>query len=263
MLALEYLFLWFLFYSLIGWIYESTLLSISERRWVNRGFLNGPLCPIYGFGASMAIVLLHDLSNPIVIFLISAFGACALEYVTSWGLEKIFHARWWDYNHYRFNINGRICLLGAIVFGFAGVIITDIVQPVVAWITFMIPLHIVHWMCVVFAVLIIIDTIVTVIGLIDFSANLAKFSEAIQTYAEKAGDSWQWGKEEFIGKMHDWAESSQEIVDTMQNTASSILNKQQRRMINAFPRMRSTESTKYSKIIETLRELLRNTHLSK
>ncbi len=114
-----------------------------------------------------------------------------------------------------------------------------------------------------FAILIIIDTIVTVVGLIDFSANLAKFSEAIQTYAEKAGDSWQWGKEEFIGKMHDWAESSQEIVDTMQNTASSILNRQQRRMINAFPRMRSTESAKYSKIIETLRELLRNTPLSK
>lgn len=64
MLMLEYLFLWFLFYSFAGWVYESILVSVSERRLVNRGFLNGPICPIYGCGAVLAIVLLHDLHNP-------------------------------------------------------------------------------------------------------------------------------------------------------------------------------------------------------
>lgn len=64
MIALEYLFLWFLLYAFVGWVYESILVSISEHRWVNRGFLNGPLCPIYGCGAVLAIVLLHDLHNP-------------------------------------------------------------------------------------------------------------------------------------------------------------------------------------------------------
>ena len=103
-LTLEYLFLWFLLYAFIGWVYESVLVSVSERRWVNRGFLNGPLCPIYGCGAVLAIVLLHDFTNPIEIFLISSFGASILEYITSWGMEKLFHARWWDYSHYRFNI---------------------------------------------------------------------------------------------------------------------------------------------------------------
>lgn len=147
MIALEYLFLWFLLYAFVGWVYESILVSISEHRWVNRGFLNGPLCPIYGCGAVLAIVLLRDLHNPVVIFFISSFGACTLEYVTSWGMEKLFHARWWDYSHYRFNIQGRICLLGAVVFGFAGVIITDVTQPVVERITRMIPLPAVHWMC--------------------------------------------------------------------------------------------------------------------
>ena len=95
-LTLEYLFLWFLLYAFIGWVYESVLVSVSERRWVNRGFLNGPLCPIYGCGAVLAIVLLHDFTNPIEIFLISSFGASILEYITSWGMEKLFHARWWD-----------------------------------------------------------------------------------------------------------------------------------------------------------------------
>lgn len=88
MIALEYLFLWFLLYAFVGWVYESILVSISEHRWVNRGFLNGPLCPIYGCGAVLAIVLLRDLHNPVVIFFISSFGACTLEYVTSWGMEK-------------------------------------------------------------------------------------------------------------------------------------------------------------------------------
>ena len=97
MLMLEYLFLWFLFYSFAGWVYESILVSVSERRLVNRGFLNGPICPIYGCGAVLAIVLLHDLHNPFAVFLISSIGACMLEYVTSWGMEKLFHARWWDY----------------------------------------------------------------------------------------------------------------------------------------------------------------------
>ena len=218
-LTLEYLFLWFLLYAFIGWVYESVLVSVSERRWVNRGFLNGPLCPIYGCGAVLAIVLLHDFTNPIEIFLISSFGASILEYITSWGMEKLFHARWWDYSHYRFNIQGRICLLGAIV--------------------------------------VIIDTIVTVVGIVGLSERLAKFSEAVQERAEKAGDSWQWGKEEFREKMHDLSESSQERVANMRQLVSSALNWQQRRMIRSFPRMRSTDSTKYSKIMETVREMLR------
>ena len=144
MLMLEYLFLWFLFYSFAGWVYESILVSVSERRLVNRGFLNGPICPIYGCGAVLAIVLLHDLHNPFAVFLISSIGACMLEYVTSWGMEKLFHARWWDYSHRRFNIQGRICLLGAIVFGLLGVLITDVIQPEVNRITQMIPLPVVQ-----------------------------------------------------------------------------------------------------------------------
>ena len=79
----------------------------------------------------------------------------------------------------------------------------------------------------------------------------------MQERAEKAGDSWQWGKEEFLEKMHDLSESSQERVANMRQLVSSALNWQQRRMIRSFPRMRSTDSTKYSKIMETVREMLR------
>lgn len=93
MIAIEHLFLWFLLYSCVGWIYESILVSILEKHWVNRGFLNGPVCPIYGAGAVLGILLLSGLKgHPILIFLISALGASVLEYVTSWVMEKLFHA---------------------------------------------------------------------------------------------------------------------------------------------------------------------------
>ena len=251
------IFLWFLLYSCIGWIYETILCSVKERRFINRGFLNGPYCPIYGVGAVVNLLALGRFTNPAVLFFAGAIMDCTLEYITSWGMEKLFHARWWDYSHYRFNIQGRICLLGAIVFGFGGVLIIDVVQPQVERLTAMIPLLAVHVICAVAAIVVIIDTIVTVVGIVGLSERLAKFSEAVQERAEKAGDSWQWGKEEFREKMHDLSESSQERVANMRQLVSSALNWQQRRMIRSFPRMRSTDSTKYSKIMETVREMLR------
>lgn len=93
MLFVEKLFLWFLLYSFCGWVYESILVSILERRPVNRGFLNGPLCPIYGVGAVGAVVVLGQVHNPLVVFLFSMVGASILEYVTSWVMEALFHAR--------------------------------------------------------------------------------------------------------------------------------------------------------------------------
>ena len=111
-ITLEHYFLWFLFYSFVGWMYESILVSCQQHRLVNRGFLNGPLCPIYGTGAILGVAILGNVHNPIIIFLISMVGATILEYTTSCVMEQLFHARWWDYSNFRFNLQGRVCLLG-------------------------------------------------------------------------------------------------------------------------------------------------------
>ena len=119
MLVAAKVFLWFILYSFFGWVYESTLCSITSRSLVNRGFLNGPLCPVYGFGALTVILAFWrepDIS-PWNLFFSSMVLTCTLEYITSWAMEKLFHARWWDYSEYRYNINGRVCLLGALAFG--------------------------------------------------------------------------------------------------------------------------------------------------
>ena len=117
------------------------------------GLQFGPLCPIYGAGAVGAVVVLGQVHNPLVVFLLSMVGASILEYVTSWVMEALFHARWWDYSDYKFNLNGRICLLGAFVFGVGGVLITSVIQPQVAGVTDRLPLPAIHWLCGVLFVL--------------------------------------------------------------------------------------------------------------
>lgn len=255
MLAVEHLFLWFLFYSFLGWVYETILVSVQERRFVNRGFLNGPLCPIYGVGAVLASLLLDGLSGrPVVLFLASALGASVLEYATSWAMERLFHARWWDYTDFRFNLNGRICLLGAVVFGLGGVVIVRVIQPQVEYWTGLIPLPVVHWLSVVCLLLLIIDLTVTVAGVVHLDDNLAAFTDIVQGYAAKAGDHWQWGRDALRGRIHDWAESSQEMLSGLRDVAALMLNEQQRRMIESFPHLKSVN---YERVLETIRELLR------
>jgi len=289
MLFLEYLFLWYLFYSFCGWVYESILVSVQQRRPVNRGFLNGPLCPIYGTGAVLAIVVFGGERNPVIVFLISSVGACILEYFTSWAMEELFHARWWDYSHFRFNLNGRICLLGAIVFGIGGVAIVDVVQPQVARVTAMIPLVAVHVMCAVLLVAITVDAVVTVVGIVDFEKSLEQFQAAVAKYGdafdevrEKVGDAMGEatgraaelaagvaaganerlggvpGKvgekvgEKVGGSWHFGMEMSTELLMRIRETAGKAFNRQQRRMIASFPRLKATRN---DESLQQLREV--------
>lgn len=242
MLFLEYLFLWYLFYSFCGWVYESVLVSVQQRRPVNRGFLNGPLCPIYGTGAVLAVVVFGGERNPVVVFLVSSVGACILEYFTSWAMEELFHARWWDYSHFRFNLNGRICLLGAIVFGIGGVAIVDVVQPQVARVTAMIPLVAVHVMCAVSLVAITVDAVVTVVGIVDFEKSLEQFQAAVAKYGDAFDEVREKVGEKVGGSWHFGMEMSTELMMRIRETAGKAFNRQQRRMIASFPRLKATRN---------------------
>lgn len=124
-----YVLLFFL-YSFLGWCLEVGCKLVSERKFVNRGFLIGPYCPIYGFGALfMTLFLRRYLDDPITLFIMIVLSCSILEYFTSYFLEKIYHTRWWDYTKYRFNINGRICLETMIPFGLFGLLIMYKVNP--------------------------------------------------------------------------------------------------------------------------------------
>ena len=125
------LFLLYIAYSTLGWCGEMLYCSIPKGKLCEkRGFLNGFLCPIYGHGALLVLYVLHGgFQNPFLTFFFGAIVTSILEYFTSWLMEKLFHMRWWDYSHYKFQINGRVCLLNSTCFGLACVLLCHLVQP--------------------------------------------------------------------------------------------------------------------------------------
>lgn len=120
----------FFIYSFLGWIMEVTLTLITDKKFVNRGFLLGPCCPIYGCGCILLNLLLYNYTNNIlVLFILTMFTCSFLEYITSFLMEKIFKLRWWDYSQMKFNINGRICLETMTPFSILGVLAIKFATP--------------------------------------------------------------------------------------------------------------------------------------
>ena len=129
--------LYFFLYSGFGWLFETTYCSLETMSFVNRGFLNGPLCPIYGVGALLMFIFLlpiqRKIDSPLValptIFISGAVLATVVEYGTSVAMEQLFHARWWDYTKFPLNFNGRVCLFVSLVWGGFALLFVYIIQP--------------------------------------------------------------------------------------------------------------------------------------
>ena len=135
--VVEYI-LFFFFYSVIGWISEVIYCYIKDKKFTNRGFLFGPLCPIYGTGAvSMLLTLTwcKDIwfgkfyAGPLMVLLIGVVVCDVVEYLTSFLMEKLFHARWWDYSKKKFNLHGRICLEHSTYWGIFSVLLIYLIHP--------------------------------------------------------------------------------------------------------------------------------------
>ena len=129
-MGIKIIFLLFIFYSFLGWLMEVTCKLIQYKRFINRGFLMGPICPIYGHGAIIMLILLKDFaSNPFILFVMSMLVCTTLEYLTSYFMEKLFSARWWDYSNKKFNINGRVCLRNTLCFGILAIVLVYFLNP--------------------------------------------------------------------------------------------------------------------------------------
>lgn len=155
-------FLLFMIYSFIGWIIEVIDLFILSKKFINRGFLIGPYCPIYGVGSLFMIAFLHPyVKDPFVLFLMAVAVCSILEYTTSYLMEKLFKARWWDYSNNKFNINGRICLETMIPFGIGGCIILYIANPMITSVLNQIPDVILLILAIILFVIFLIDNIIS------------------------------------------------------------------------------------------------------
>lgn len=125
-------FLYFIIYSFIGWSMEVICKLFEQKKFINRGFLIGPICPIYGYGVLLIIILIGRETKDILAVFLKAILVCSvLEYFTSYFMEKLFKARWWDYSKRKYNINGRICLETMIPFGVLGCLVVYIIHPLI------------------------------------------------------------------------------------------------------------------------------------
>lgn len=168
----------FFIYAFLGWCVEVSFVAITRGKVVNRGFLNGPVCPIYGVGMVGILYALEPLKdNAIVLFIGGVVICSALELFTGWILDKIFHMRWWDYSENRFNIGGYICLEFSILWGLGSMIMVNMIHPMIYGVVSKIPLMVIYVLLLIFAVAFIIDIIVTVKEIVGFKKSLGQLEK--------------------------------------------------------------------------------------
>ena len=168
-----YYFLLFLIYSFIGWLIEVIGKLIEKHKFINRGFLIGPICPIYGHGCLLMILTLSRYKdNPLVLFVNAIFICSLLEYFTSYFMEKIFKARWWDYSTKRFNLNGRICAETMIPFGILGTLVICVINPIFEYLLNLFNFETIKITAVVLFIIYIIDNTISLIIMFGFKGTL-------------------------------------------------------------------------------------------
>lgn len=160
--TIEIYFLLFISYAFLGWCMEVTCKFIQYKKFINRGFLIGPYCPIYGWGAlAITILLKRYMEEPLVLFVMSTIICSIIEYLTSYFMEKKYHARWWDYSNKKFNINGRICLETLIPFGILGVAIMYGTNPILFKLYNQIPQLVINILTAILFIGFILDNIIS------------------------------------------------------------------------------------------------------
>lgn len=179
--------LYFFFYSAVGWLMESLACSGAQKRWINRGFLTGPMCPIYGTGAVALTVLLTPLrAHPLLVCILGMVITDIVELITGILMEKLFHTRWWDYSNRKYNIMGHICLRNTFYWGIATLGFLYLVHPFFALILGKIPPLAIKIIVAIILVIFVIDLIHAFLAAADFR----KISDALQKLYDqfKSGD---------------------------------------------------------------------------
>lgn len=210
-------FLYFAIYSVLGWVCETVYCSVIQRKFVNRGFLNGPVCPIYGVGAVLVIFLLQPAAGNIVLLFVSGLVVTTvLEYLTSVLLEKLFHMKWWDYSQFKLQINGRVCLLNSMMFGTLSVFVMLVLHPRVKNLVGLIPAVFVPWVSLVIAAIFIADTIVTVRSILILKGKLEEVHQIIAEIREKSEQAKAQFKVEWLSRVMQAREQLQDKADDIE-----------------------------------------------
>ena len=264
------IFSYFFIYAVIGWICEVIYCSIPQKRFINRGFLNGPYCPIYGVGAVIVIGILTPwVGNPIAVFFVGLIVTSVLEYFTSWAMEKLFHAKWWDYSKKKFNINGRVCLKNSLLFGLLCLVLMYGVHPFVKDLIHDLSPFALELTAGILAILLLADIVSSTLETINLTQKLKQVSETVTTIAEELHEKGIENREHLAHRIALSRQAHEEQLETARNDLNLFLEDfskklseraalrrySHKRLLKAFPNMVSKHDPASVKIY---RESIRN-----
>lgn len=219
--------LWyFLIYAFLGWCMEVCYAAFKTHKFINRGFLIGSYCPLYGAGACAVLVLLDPVKNhPFLVFLLSAVITTMIELITGVVLEILYHKKWWDYSGRRFNFKGYICLEFTVIWGICCLLVYDLIQPLVRWPISHIPHSVGIWLLLIWIIDFICDLIISTI-------QATKFAK----YVTRAKEYYQKGSDIVGSKL---AGATIKLVDSAQESKKKMdMKRSTKRLIKAFPTMK-------------------------
>ena len=270
-MSIYYSILYFFVYGFLGWCTEVIFAAFKQHRFVNRGFLNGPICPIYGVGVTLVIACLEAFqSNLLLLYISSVILVTVLEGVTGWAMDKLFHNKWWDYSKLPFNIGGDVCLLFSLIWGVACVFIVYFVHPLIHQVLSLIPHTAGIALIAILGIALLSDIIVTTSAIVKFNQYLERLKHITD---ELHAISNQIGSELYQNVMHvlDMQESSRQKLDDVKLEVSEEIRMQivelktraqnlgekvpkpARRLLKAFPKL---ESRNYKAQLELFRQKL-------
>ena len=251
----------FFFYCFCGWVWESCYVSLCQRRWVNRGFLHGPLLPIYGFGAILILFVTLPVENDLrLVWLLGMLAATALEYVVGAAMERLFQVRYWDYSKHRFNLHGYICLSSSIAWGFFSILLVRFVHPPVGRLLADVPSWVVDPLALALTAAFTVDVVRSVQAALDLREMLVKLTEEnedLRRLARRAEIIAAFAEDD-LRRFRERTE-----VDTLQERIQAGLreaqaarrSRRQERIEAAFRRRTSAKLEALSAIAETLEHL--------
>ena len=216
-----YLVLWYFFiYAVLGWCAEVCYAALCTGHFVNRGFLNGPICPIYGVGVVVVILLLTPVKeNVFVVFFCSVLLASALEWLTGFVLERLFHQKWWDYSNMPYNLNGYICPMFSVLWGIACLLVMDVIHPMVAGLVESNPHMVGRVLLGIFGMVDLSATVTAMVGLNRRLRQLDELAGKIRAASNEFGENLSAGvitiTEKGADLREDLTERGAEITDRL------------------------------------------------
>lgn len=217
-----------LIYSCLGWCCEVAFAALKTGKFVNRGFLNGPVCPIYGFGVLSVVLVLEPVKdNLLLLFFGSMVFTSLLEFIAGFAMERIFHDKWWDYSNNPFNIKGYICLEFSLAWGVACVVVVDLIHPLIVKLVNLVPMTLGWILLAVFGTAWVADHIVTIIEVCKLPKRLRAIQaieDALTAVSDEIGENIYRGASGAKARgeeLHaDLAEKNAEFKQAMQEKAA-------------------------------------------